>query len=97
MLVNLEMSRYDASRHACVSHSIDLMEQKLTWDTRLRSIEFVRSVLKRSYHLLYNLIKKHSGQLGVEQRAELERYLRTAHGQSEQWGTREDKENKLQI
>lgn len=54
------------------SRLMDLVEHQLSWDTSLWAVEFTGAALERSHVLLHNLVKEHGGQLGVQQRAELE-------------------------
>lgn len=63
------------SRCAGGSGLMNLMAHEFSRDPSLGAVQFTSAVLERSHHLFNHLIKEHRGQLGVQNRAELEGYL----------------------
>lgn len=56
------------------SRLVHLVKHEFSRDSSLWSVHFTGSPLERSHVLLHHLVEKHGGQLGMEQRAELEGY-----------------------
>lgn len=58
------------------------MEHEFSGDASFRAIECPGSALERCHHLLHDLVEEHTGELGVQDRAELERDLEKGKGNS---------------
>lgn len=57
---------------ATVSRLIHFMEHQFSGDASFRAVKFPGSALERCHRLLHDLVEEHGGELGVQDRAELE-------------------------